>query len=72
MLLSWHTIKPGTPEHQLNTSEYQWNTNVIPAEHPGTTKPYKTKNNCSEFEENLNFTLIHLTLSTQGGNIFYC
>ena len=22
------------PEHQQNTPEYQWNTNVAPAEHP--------------------------------------
>ena len=37
-----------------------------------TTEPYKTKNNCKDFKENLNLTLIHLTLSAQGGNIFYC
>ena len=59
------------PEHQRNTPKYQQNTNVTPADHPGTTEPYKTKNNCSDFKENLNLTLIHLTLSTQGGNIFY-
>ena len=52
------TIKPGTPEHgtpaeQRNTPE-QWRNNWTlpgtPAEHPGTTKPYKTKNNCRVFK----------------------
>ena len=38
----------------------------------GTTETCNTKNNCSDFIENLNLTLIHLTLSNQGGNIFYC
>ena len=42
-----------TPKHQWNTLEYHRNTNVTPVEHPGTTKPYKTKNNCSDFKENL-------------------
>ena len=59
-----------TPENQQNTAEYQQSTNVTPVEHPGTMKSYKTKINCSDFKENLNLTLIHLTLSTQGGNIF--
>ena len=60
-----------------NTPEQWWNnrtprnTNVIPVEHHGTTEPYKTKNNCSNLKENLNLTLIHLTLSNQGGNIFF-
>ena len=78
----WHTVKPGTPEHgtpehpltvaeQRNTPKYRWKSSVIPAEHLGTTEPYKTKNNCSDFKENLNLTLIHLTLSNQGGYIFY-
>ena len=62
----WNTL-----EHRRNTLKYQQNTNVTPTDHPGTTEPYKTKNNCSDFKENLNFTLIHLTLSTQGDNIFY-
>ena len=67
----------GTAKHPLpvaeqrNTQKYQQNTNITPADHNGTTEPYKTKNNCSDFKENLNLTLIHLTLSTQGGNIFY-
>ena len=38
-----------TTEHQRNTPEYQWSTNVTPVEQPGTTEPYKTKNNCSVF-----------------------
>ena len=42
-----------TPEHQWNTLKYHRNTNVTPAEHLGTTEPYKTKNNCSDFKENL-------------------
>ena len=66
---------PATVVEQWNTLEHlriQWSTNVTPAEQPGTTEPYKTKNNCSDFEENLNLILIHLTLLTQGGNIFYC
>ena len=66
------TEQRNTPEHQRNTLEYHPNTNVTPAEHPGTTEPYKTKNNCSDFKENLNLALIHLTLATQDGNIFYC
>ena len=49
-------------EHQQNTPEYKQNTNVTPVEHLGTTKPYKTKNNCSIFKrkckpQNLNFQL---------------
>ena len=60
-----------TLEHQRNTPKYQQNTNVTAGDHLGTMEPYKTKNSCSDFEENLNLTLIHLTLSTQGGNIFY-
>ena len=32
------------------TSEYQRNTNITPVEHPRTSEPYKTKNNCSNFE----------------------
>ena len=60
-----------TPEHQRNTPQYQQNTNVTLANHPGTTEPYKTKKNGSDFKENLNLTLIHVILSTQGGNIFY-
>ena len=36
------------------TSECQRNTNITPVEHPRTSEPYKTKNNCSNFEENLN------------------
>ena len=51
------------PEHQRNTPEYQPNTNVTPVEHPGTTEPYNTKNNCSIFKRkikprNLNFQLM--------------
>ena len=73
----WHTIKPGTPEHGTLAEQWRnngtpWNTKVKPAEHPGTTEPYKTKNNYNDFKENLNLTLIHLTLSTEGGNIFCC
>ena len=52
--------------------EYHLNTNVTPAEHPETTEPYKMKNNCSDFKENLNLALIHSTISTQDENIFYC
>ena len=67
---------PGTVAEQRNTRgappEYQRNTNVTPAEHPGTMEPYKTKNNCSDFKENLNLTLLHLILSAKGRNIFYC
>ena len=35
------------------TLKYHRSTNVTPAEHPGITEPYKTKNNCSNFKENL-------------------
>ena len=73
----WNTEHPGTVaeqqntlEHQQNTLKYQQNTNGTPADHPGTTEQYKRKN-CSDFKENLNLTLIYLTLSTQCGNIFY-
>ena len=41
------------PEHQRNTPEYQPNTNVTPVEHPGTTEPYNTKNNCSIFKRKI-------------------
>ena len=58
-----------TLEHQQNTPKHQQNTNITPAD-PGTTESYKTKNNCSDFKKNSNLTLIHLTLSAQGGNIF--
>ena len=34
-------------------------------------EPYKTRNNGGDFKQNLNLTLIYLTLSTQGGDIFY-
>ena len=78
--MAWY--KTGTPEHrtteqrtlteqQRNTLKYQQNSNITPADHPGTTEPYKIKNTCSDFTENVNLTLIHLTLSTQHGNIFY-
>ena len=60
------------PEHQQNTWKYQQNFNITPVYHPRTTEPYKMKNNCSDFKENLNLTSMHLTLSTQGGSIFYC
>ena len=53
-----------TLEHQWNTSKYQQNTNVASADHSGTMEPYNTKNNCSNFKENVNVTLINLTLST--------
>ena len=71
-----HTIKPGTPEHgrtehHWNTPKYQQNTNVTPVDRPETREPYKAKNNCRDFKENLNFILMHLTHSTQSGNIFY-
>ena len=56
----------GTVAEQRNTPEQPG----IPTEQPGTTESYKTKNNCNDFKENLNLTLIHLTLSTQSGNIF--
>ena len=48
---------PGTVAEQRNTSEHQRDTpeqQVTPAEHPGTTEPYKTKNNCSDFKEDFN------------------
>ena len=50
------------PEHQRNTAEYQRNTNVTPGKYPGTTEPYKMKNNCSIFKrkfktQKLNFQL---------------
>ena len=38
----------GTPEHP-DISGTTRNTNGTSAEHPGTTGPYKTKNNCSVF-----------------------
>ena len=49
-------------EHQRNTREYQRNTNVTLVVHPGTTEPYKTKNNFSIFKrkfklQKLNFQL---------------
>ena len=37
---------PGIVAEQRNISEHQRNINVTPAEHPGTTEPYTTKNNC--------------------------
>ena len=47
---------PGTVAEQRNTPEDQWNTpgcqrntNIAPAEHPGTMEPYRTKSNCSIF-----------------------
>ena len=54
-----------TPEHQWNTLEYQQNNSITPAEHPRTTKQYKRKKSVVFFKENLNLTLIHLTISTQ-------
>ena len=55
------------PEHQRNTAEYQRNTNVTAVKYPGTTEPYKTKNNCSIFKrkfktQKLNFQLKAETL----------
>ena len=55
------------PEHQRNTAEYQRNTNVTPGKYPGTTEPYKMKNNCSIFKrkfktQKLNFQLKAETL----------
>ena len=61
---------PGTPaEHPEIPTEHQRNSSGPPRNN-GTIQN-TTKNNCSHFKENLNLTLIHLTLSTQGGNIFY-
>ena len=59
------TTECGTPAEQQNTPE-EWRNNWTlpgtPAEHPGTTEPYKTKNICSVFKrkfktQNLNFQL---------------
>ena len=60
----WHTIKPGMPEHrtpaeQRNTPE-QWRNTLEQRNHT------KRRNIVVFFKENLTFTLIDLTLSTQG------
>ena len=62
---------------QWNT-EYQQNSGrAMKHQHSTGTpaenlEPYKTKNNCSDFKQNLNLTLIHFILSIQSGDIFYC
>ena len=72
----------GTAKHPRTVTE-QWinsgtlrNTNGTPTQRntsrkSGTTEPYKTNNICSDFKQNLNLTLIHLTLSTQGLRFVY-
>ena len=67
---------PRTVAEQRNNSGTLRNTNGTPAQRntagkSGTTEPYKTNNNCSDFKQNLNLTLIHLTLSTQGLRLVY-
>ena len=66
---------------QQNTPEQWWNNWTLPgtpAEHPGTTEPYKTKNNCSVFKrkfktQNLNFQLKVETLFIADINyLFIC
>ena len=59
------TTEHGTLAEQRNAPE-QWRNNRkpfgTPAEHPRTTKPYKTKNNCSVFQRK--FTLHFNTFET--------
>ena len=67
---------PRTVAEQRKNSGILRNTNGTPTQRntagiSGTTEPYKTNNNCSDFKQNLNLTLIHLTLSTQGLRLVY-
>ena len=66
---TWNNRTRNTPEQWRNSETLQ-NINGTPTQlntggKSGTTEPYKTNNNCSDFKQNFNLTLIHLTLSTQ-------
>ena len=70
----------GTPQNSVaeqgNNSGTLRNTNGTPTQRnngakSGTTEAYKINNNCSDFKQNLNLTLTHLTLSTQGLRLVY-
>ena len=63
-----HWRNNGKPRNSGRTTEHPG----TPAEDTRTTEPNKTKNDCSDFKGNINLTLINLTLSTQGENIFNC
>ena len=59
IIITEHWRNSGIPRNSSETTEHPvtpaedsgipTETNVTPAEHPGTMAPYKTKNNCSAF-----------------------
>ena len=59
-------------EHRRNTSRTPRNTNRKRTQHQRNTQEQRNHTKRSLFQRNLNLTLIHLTLSTQGWNISYC